>query len=281
MALAQHTPDLQQADPWCQIMREDFCHHHRFTGVHCYSARIARSIGMGAISVWCPGPGQQHPGAQFGQAASPHALGDKSALVFGHCAANLQQQLVVRIPVHRSVKEFNLTAMLFEFFEQHHLMDIIACQTIGCDQYQSVNAALPHGISQAVQSRTIQACAAVAVVTENQLLAERHALFLDVGAQTSQLFVNGLLLNLICGRHPHIEGNSHHASPFPMVAEVSPDNGSIPAAIDRLDPSAAGRPATGPSADERAIDVSWRSPQKSISAEGHADADAVRCCHTA
>lgn len=172
-------------------------------------------------------------------------------------AADLQQQLVVRILAHRPVQKLDLAALLLELFEQHHLMDVIARQTVGGRQHQPVDKTLPDSVPQPIQAGAVQPCAAVAVIAENQRGVECDARSLKVGSQAVQLLLNGLLVDLVLGRHPRIHGNSHHlASPVRVGAEGPPDNGSIPTTTGRLGPNAAGRPAAASSADECAIEVS-------------------------
>jgi len=48
--------------------------------------------------------------------ATAHPLGNQGALVLGHCAADLQHQLVVRIIAHRTIEELDLAADPLQFF---------------------------------------------------------------------------------------------------------------------------------------------------------------------
>ena len=76
MTHGQRTRQLQQAHLGLQIQRKDFRHHRRLAGLQDHSARVARPVGMKTVTVGRPRPGQQHPGAQLGQTAAAHPLGD-------------------------------------------------------------------------------------------------------------------------------------------------------------------------------------------------------------
>jgi hypothetical protein len=89
--------------------------------------------------------------------------------------------------------------MLFELFEQQHLMHIIARQPVRIGQHQPVNASLPSGIAHTVQPGTIEPSAAIAVISKDQLLARIETLLMQIGAQSLQLLLNGLMVNLVCG----------------------------------------------------------------------------------
>jgi hypothetical protein len=70
-------------------------------------------------------------------AAPAHPLGDERAFVLGHRPANLEQQLIVRVVTHGAVQKLYLTAMLFQLLQQHHLVHVVARQTIRrSDQHQ-------------------------------------------------------------------------------------------------------------------------------------------------
>ena len=47
--------------------------------------------------------------------------------------------MVVRVCGHRTVEKLYLTARPFQFFEEHHLVDIVACQPIRCSQHDAIN----------------------------------------------------------------------------------------------------------------------------------------------
>jgi len=147
--------------------------------------------------------------------------------------------------------------MLFELFGQHHLMHIIARQPVRRGQHQPVNASLPNGIAHTVQPGAIEPSAAIAIIAKNQLIAQGQALLMKIYAKSLQLLFNGLLVDLVRGRHPYIHGNSHHASPFLVKVVRLSGNGSIATPSGTPDPSAVARPARQSSAGECSTDVSW------------------------
>ena len=77
--------------------------------------RRARSFGVGAIAEGRPGPGQELPRADLRLAPPAHPLGDEGALVLGHRAADLQEELVMRALTHRTVDEQHLRTQPREF----------------------------------------------------------------------------------------------------------------------------------------------------------------------
>jgi hypothetical protein len=57
--------------------------------------------------------------------APHHALADQGALVLGDGAADLQQELVVRVSAHRPVEELDLGTVPLQFLDEQHLMDVV------------------------------------------------------------------------------------------------------------------------------------------------------------
>ena len=60
--------------------------------------------------------------------APPGPLGDQRPLVLGDRPADLEEQLVVRVPGHRPVEELNPAAVPLELVEQEDLEDVVAGQ---------------------------------------------------------------------------------------------------------------------------------------------------------
>ncbi len=98
-------------------------------------------------------PRQQHAGAQLGQPAAAHALGDQRALILGHSAADLQQQVIVRVVAHRSVEELGGTASARPLLQEHHLMDVVAREPVGGGDEHAVDLAPLDGVTQAIEPR--------------------------------------------------------------------------------------------------------------------------------
>ena len=133
---------------------------------------------------------------QLAQAAAAHSLGDQGALVLGHRAADLQQQLVVWILAHRPVEELDHCAVSLQLFDQQYLVHVVARQPVRRGDQDTVQAGTSGGISQAVQARTPKTGAAVAVVAEDVLLREIPAASSGMDAQAVELLLNALRLGL-------------------------------------------------------------------------------------
>ena len=78
------------------------------------SARTAAGagpVGVQAVPERRPGPRQQRARLQLGLPSAAHPLGDQRPLILRDRAADLQQQLVVRVGAHRPVQELHLAAV--------------------------------------------------------------------------------------------------------------------------------------------------------------------------
>ena len=113
----------------------------------------------------------------------------------------------------------------------------------GCQQ-KIIEFAIAHLVAQAVQARPRQNGAAVAVVTKDVVVRQRPPLGIDIGAQTGQLLLNRLQLDLMARRHPNIECYSHGKPPAkvgPVAVSPLPTDVLVPiaAGVGMLDPSVA------------------------------------------
>ena len=61
--------------------------------------------------------------------------------------ADLQEQLILRVPSHRPVQEGHLAAGALELLEQHHELDVVARQTVGIGDQQPVHLARPYRVA--------------------------------------------------------------------------------------------------------------------------------------
>jgi hypothetical protein len=97
---------------------------------------------VGSIAIrWRP-PGEQRASTVLLQAASPHAVSNQVALVFGHRSADLQEQLIVWILAHRSLDKLDLAAALFQLLNQEHLVDILASEAIWSSHQDAIKVRL-------------------------------------------------------------------------------------------------------------------------------------------
>ncbi len=248
---------------------EQAAHHRRLCLVDPNSGRVARPLRVNTVAVGRPRPGQQDTGPQLAQAASAHPLCDQRPLVLGHRAADLQQQLIVRILAHRPVKEFNRCAVSLQLLDQQHLVHVVACQPVRRGDQDAIQPGTRGDVAQAVQAGTPQAGAAVAVVTKNVLRREVPAACRGMGAQAVELLLNGLRLGLAPARDPGIGGYLHDGSPPRRPTEPPGERACWGArwwaaeAADRPCPTAAappdGRPVAGGPSTAAA---SWPTPRR-------------------
>src|SRR5215813_1119801 len=150
------------------------------------------------------------------------------------------------ILAHRTVQEFHPTAAALPFFDQYHLIDVVARQPVWIGEQHTIQDAAFHAIAESVQTRTIQIGSAVAVIPENVVRRQRLALQLQMLSQSLQLLFNRLSLGLTVGRYSQINRSLHISPPFPLEGETKPvDRGpsrlveSIPGDLGRLRPTAA------------------------------------------
>src|SRR4051812_6499784 len=105
-----------------------------------------------------------------------------------------------------------------------------------------------HLIAQAIQGRALQAGPAIAIVAENVVAGQHPALLVDMLLEAAELLLNGLIVDLIEGRHADIDCYTHWVPPgrwslMPLDSLSAPGLGrqSIAEGIGTPDPSAAER----------------------------------------
>ena len=99
------------------------------------------------------GPRQQRARPQLGLPPAAHPLGDQRPLVFRDRAADLQQQLVVRVGAHRPVQELDLAAAGGQLVNQQHLVDVVAGQPVRRGHQHQVKLGQRRVIAEPVQPR--------------------------------------------------------------------------------------------------------------------------------
>jgi hypothetical protein len=192
---------------------EQVADHGGLRLVQPHAGWVTRPFGVEPVAVGRPRPGQQGAGTQLAQATTPHPLGDQGSLVLGHRAADLEQQLVMRIAAHRPIEEVDHRPVLLQLLDQQHLMHVVARQPIRRGDQDPVQTRARRGIAQAVQARTPEARTTVAVVAEDVLRRQGPALRRGMSAQAVELLLSGLRLGLALGRDPSIRGYLHGGSP--------------------------------------------------------------------
>jgi hypothetical protein len=198
-----------------QIPGKDGFDQGSFGGLDPDPCGVTRALEPQPIAVRRHAPGQQQPCLQLVQAAATHPFCDKHALVLSDRTANLQQELVVRILAHRAIEKLDVAARPFELLQQEHLVDIVACQTVGCGEDDLVTLRGRDRIAQGIQSRSAQRGAAHTVVAKDPLLVHISSVVGAPRPQARELLVTGLLLGLSLSRHPHIEGRAPRVHPVP------------------------------------------------------------------
>ena len=96
-----------------------------------------------------------------------HAVRNQRAFIFRHGTTNVQHEVVVRVWAHGLVEKGDLTPSILEFFKQHHLMDVVACQSIWTRNPEVCNRRLTDPVTQSVKSRAVESGPTIAVITED------------------------------------------------------------------------------------------------------------------
>jgi hypothetical protein len=230
------------------VQGEQLRNHGSLGRVERNAARVARPVGARPIAVRGIGPRQQPAGAQLGEPATPHALGNQGALVLGHRATDLQQQMIVRVVAHRPVKELGGATGLRPLLHEHHLVHVITREAVGGSDQHAVDLATLYGIAQAVQPRSRQHGAAIAVVAKHMGRIDDPAIGgtgVHRGGQPLELLLNGLVVDLMAGRDTAVDRYAHDTPPAGSgtPAHRAAPVGSSPTAegAGRPGPIAAGR----------------------------------------
>ena len=172
-------------------------HHGGLDRGKAHPTGIPRAFGIEEIAIGRAGPGQQLATAKLGLATASHPLGDQGALILSHSATNLEEQLVMRIVIHRALDKLDPTAALDEFIDQEHLMDIVAGQAIGSCDHHACNSRQGGSIAEAIKTRTLEGSTAIAVIAVDMLLGDMPVgVRRDVVTQAAELLFDRLLLVL-------------------------------------------------------------------------------------
>jgi hypothetical protein len=142
---------------------------------------------------------------QLHLAPSAHAFGHQGAFIFGHGPPDLQQEMGLRVLSQRLIEELDVAPRLCEFFQQHHLMDIMARQTVRIRDHDPVNRGLCAAVPQAGYPRAVQRGAPLAIIAEYSLRLEGLPLRMHVPGEALDRLFKRLGQGLPLGRHPDIE----------------------------------------------------------------------------
>jgi hypothetical protein len=161
--------------------------------------------------------------------AASAALEHARPLVFGEHSLELQEQGVLRRLSDRAVEECDFGAGTRELLDQHRLVRIRAGQAVGCVHIDDVDGRHRCEVAQALQRRSDQACAAVAVIKETQLGRDLVAVHGRARQQRLDLAVDGMALSLLVGRHPGVDRRPDRGhKPYPRRGRRLPLHHSPP-----------------------------------------------------
>ncbi|MCR6630164.1 MAG: hypothetical protein NVV74_09010 [Magnetospirillum sp.] len=204
----------EQAALVLNIAGEQLLDHGGLGRLNRDACRIAGAVGVHTVAVRGSGPGQEASGAQLHLPASSHTFGDQGALIFGDRTPDLQQQVILWVPPHRSIQKLDPAAKALQFLQEHHQLDVVARQPVGVGDQDPLDLTGPHGIAQSIQARTVQRRPAVSVIPEDVLAGEVLTARVDMGAEPVELLLDGLGLRLTRGRDAHIGSCSHRSPPL-------------------------------------------------------------------
>ena len=141
----------EEGRPRLEVGREDLRDHSRLRLVEAHSGGIARPVGIHPQTVGGVRPRQQEPRLVLGKPPAAHPLGEQRPLVLGHRSPYLQKELVVRLGAHRPLHELHPAAALLELFDQNHLVDVVARQTVRGGHHDDLEFAHPRLVAQGVE----------------------------------------------------------------------------------------------------------------------------------
>src|SRR5262249_59917902 len=108
------------------------------------------------------------------------------------------------------------------FFDQYHLMHVVARQPVWAGEQHTIQDSAFHAVAESVQTRTIQIGPAVTVIPENVVRRQRLALQLQVLSQPLQLLFNRLSLGLTVVRYSQMNRSLPIAPPLPREVDPTP-----------------------------------------------------------
>ena len=186
-----HEPpgDGAQGRTLLEVPGEHLPNDGRLVLFYAQTRRVARPFGIGAVAERHPHPGQELPGAQLRQPPAAHPLGDEGPLVLGHRPPYLQQELVVGVLAHGPLQELYPTAASLQFFDEQHLVDVLAGQPVRGGDQDHLELGHRRRVAQGVEAGAVQACAAVTLVEVDVRPVEGPTLPLRVPLKPCELLV--------------------------------------------------------------------------------------------
>ena len=135
--------------------------------------------------------------------APARTLGNLGPFILGDGALHVQKQLALGSFFHRPFEKYDLHAAVMKFVYQDHEFRTTG-QPIGTLDVNSIDIALPHKVSESVETRSHKVVSGISLVYE--LLALRGTIFFDPGPEFRQLALACVFLFLPIGAYPCIHG---------------------------------------------------------------------------
>jgi hypothetical protein len=158
-------------------------------GIGAGASGVARAIGVGPVSVRCPGPRRHQPALQLVEASATHALSDQGAFIRGDGPADLQEQPVLGIVGERSIGELYPAAVTPEFIQEQDLMDLVTRQSIRFGDEDAVELGQDGEVPEPVEAGTPQRGPGRAVVAEDLISRELPPALSDDASQSAELLI--------------------------------------------------------------------------------------------
>jgi hypothetical protein len=175
-------------------------------------------------------------------ASTSHAIGDERAFVLSDGAANLRNEVLVRVVSCRAIDKHHVDSMPLEFFEENHLVHVVARKTVGSADQHHIEGCPCCLVTQGIETGSLELGSSVAVIPENMWFLDDPTRSLsDVGPQERYLLFDRLGLLLPLRRYSDIERCSHDR--LLLLAKSS-----LPSAagVGTRDPTVAAHPGRRP-----------------------------------
>src|SRR5215831_7449889 len=175
-----------------EIAGKDVLDDGPFDRLDLHASRITGAIWRPTIAVRRTGPWQEDPCPELHLTPTAPAFGDQGAVIFGHGSADLSHEMRLRILPQRLIQKLNPTTSPLEFFQQHHLLDIIPGESIRARDDDTLDRGLFDAVPEPVQSWPLEGGTTVSVVAEDIFRPERFPLCVYLGGESLDLLFNGL-----------------------------------------------------------------------------------------
>src|SRR5258706_3641973 len=143
---------------------------------------------------------------------------------------------------HWSVHKLHLTPTSFKFFNEQHLMNVVASEPIRSSNDHTIKYCTSHLLSQSIKTWTAQLCSTVAIVAKDVLFLPQPSLAFMIFSHAVELLFDCSCLCLSLCRNADVDRDIHRHSPVVLA----PGRGEewtvhcIEEAVGRLDPIGAG-----------------------------------------